>query len=84
MSPYTEGQDALAIDILEVLNSRMSAAEQLARIRTMVEDCLPSPAPRPWTDDEGTPCLGDGVCTNPHCTRHGTAWERHDDPEQQS
>lgn len=25
---------------------------------------------------EADGCLGDGVCTNPRCPRHGTAWEQ--------
>jgi hypothetical protein len=50
MSPYTEGQDDLAVDILAVLNSPLSVDAKLAKVRTLVENCLPSPPPPPaWT-----------------------------------
>lgn len=50
MSPYADGQDDLARDIYAILISEQSDAAKLAHIRTLVEDCLPSPVPDPPVD----------------------------------
>lgn len=58
--------------IRAILNEPWTSDYKVLRIRVVLS---PQPDPRPIaTDDKGWPLLND----------EGTAWQRHDDPEEQS